>query len=137
MVGAEIACLLTTTLLVYPSDCLTLLKNLVLSDVFTPWFSDLQWLQLFLDGVQTFFFFLPRRSMNTAILTGALFRGLYFSLPSKSRGLALLGLLLSLGPLVEAWAPGLQSISFSCPRCPVLCRLYTLLTVMFASGAAA
>lgn len=57
MVGAEIACLLTTTLLVYPSDCLTLLKNLVLSDVFTPWFSDLQWLQLFLDGVQTFFFF--------------------------------------------------------------------------------
>lgn len=57
VVGAEIACLLTTTLLVYPSDCLTLLKNLVLSDVFTPWFSDLQWLQLFLDGVQTFFFF--------------------------------------------------------------------------------
>lgn len=79
---------------------MTLLKNLVLLMFLLPSLIIFCGSQLFLDGVQTFF--LPRRSTNTAVLTGALARGLYFSLPSKSRGLALVGLLLSLGPLVEA-----------------------------------
>lgn len=65
--------------------------------------------------------FLPRRSLNTAILAGALAHGLDFSLPSRSKGLAAVGILLSLGPLMESWTPGLQSISVTVPEgpCPV------------------
>lgn len=38
---------------------------------------------------------------------------LNFFLPSKSRGVAVVGLLLSPRPLAEGWAPGLQSVSIA------------------------
>lgn len=59
VVAVEIACLLISPL-VWPSDCLpsehchqtSLLNSL---DILTLQFNNLMWLQLFLDGVQTFF----------------------------------------------------------------------------------